>query len=425
MNVTQSWPCLLADLPAVPMTIRTLPSDFQVTEIPAYEPSGEGDHIYITVQKTGVSTQEAIQRLARGLGTIPSLFGYAGMKDARAVAVQTLSVEHLDPDRISGFADDAIRILSVSRHRNKIKVGHLKGNHFVIKLRQLDPALIPVLRQGLERLAARGVPNYFGSQRFGMRGDGWEIGRALVREDYERAACFMAGNPGPFDSGRILQARELFMQGRYREAAPLWPSGMSYCGILCRLMDGKPGNFRRGVRSLDKKILKFFIAAFQAKLFNEMLARRLSKFDQVQAGDWAVKHETGGLFKVEDEAAENIRAARFEISAAAPLFGRKARLSEKESSRLEEEVLAEHGVQRSDFQRDGILAADGDQRPLRFKLEAVSCHAGSDAEGDYFELQARLPAGCYMTALLREIAKEKLQEIQSSARSAVPPLTQG
>lgn len=423
--MSDAWPYLTADLPPVPMTIRTRPSDFHVEEIPAYEPSGEGDHVYITIEKNGVSTPDAVKRLARGIGATPSQFGYAGLKDARAVAVQTFSVEHLDPEKTASFADDSIRILSVTRHRNKIKIGHLKGNRFVIKLRGVDPALHPVFAQSVEKLVGTGVPNYFGSQRFGMRGDGWEIGRALLKEDYQRAACFMAGNPGPLDAGRILQARELFMQGRYREAAPLWPSSMSFCGILCRLMDSKPDNFRRGVRSLDKKILKFFISAFQSKLFNDLLARRISALDQVMTGDWAVKHETGGLFKVEDAAVENPRAAKFEISAAGPLFGKKIRASEGQPAVLEDEVLALYGASRSDFELEGILSADGDRRPFRFRPEEVSWKPGSDDLGDYIELRAVLPAGCYMTTFLGEIAKDRLTEIHTSFKQPALPADQG
>lgn len=423
--MSDQCPYLTADVPAIPLTIRTLPQDFRVEEIPAYEASGEGSHVYITIEKTGVSTHDAVKRIARGVGFTQSQFGYAGLKDARAVAIQTLSTEHLDPERLQEFQDSQIRVLSVTRHKNKIKTGHLKGNRFILKLRGMDLSRLTEFEAVLERLKTKGVPNYFGSQRFGMRGDSWEIGQALLKEDYERAACLMAGNPGPLDSGRILQARELFMKAQYREAANLWPSSMSFCGILCRLMESKPDNFRRGVRSLDKKILRFFVSAFQSRLFNELLARRVSAVDQVMAGDWAVKHESGGMFKVEDPAVENLRAARFEISATGPLFGKKTRISEGEPARMEDEILAEYGSARTDFHLEGLLACEGDRRPFRFRPEEVSWKQDQDELGDFVELKTLLPAGCYVTTFLREIAKDKLTEIHSSHKPAAPASDQG
>ncbi len=413
--MTEPLPYLTSDIAPIAFTIRAVPQDFRVEEIPAYTPSGEGDHVYITIEKQGLSTMEAVRRIGKSVGLTPSQFGYAGLKDARAVTVQTLSVEHFDPERLQGLDLENIRILSVARHRNKLKTGHLHGNRFVLKLRGLDPARLKDFSEILNRLVTKGTPNYFGSQRFGMRGDTWQTGQALLKQDYELAARLMAGTPGPKDQGRILEAREAFMKGEYSRSAGLWPGAMFYCAVLCRLLAAHPQNFRRAVRSIDKKILKFHVSAFQSKLFNDMLASRISSLEQVFKGDWAVKHASGGMFLVESEETENPRAGNFEISAALPLFGKKIRPTSGEPEKREEEILKLYGVNRADFEQEGLLNCEGDRRPVRFKPEELSWEQGRDDAGDYVELKVTLPAGCYATVFLREIAKGEMHEILSSA----------
>ena len=415
--MTESLPYITPDIAPIAFTIRAVPQDFRVEEIPAYLPSGEGDHVYITIEKRGLSTMEAVRRIGKSVGLTPSQFGYAGLKDARAVTVQTLSVEHFDPAKLEGLNLENIRVLAVSRHRNKLKTGHLHGNRFVLKLRGMDPARLKDFEEVLNRLVTRGTPNYFGHQRFGMRGDTWEVGQALIKQDYELAARLMAGNPGPKDQGRILEAREAFMKSEYSRSAGLWPGALFYCAVLCRLLASHPQNFRRAVRSIDKKALKFYISSFQSKMFNDMLASRISSLDKVMKGDCAVKHASGGMFLVENEAEDNVRAANFEISATAPLFGKKIRRTTGEPEKLEEEVLKRYGVTRADFEQEGLLGCEGDRRPLRFKPEELSWTQGTDDAGDYVELRVTLPAGCYATVFLREIAKGEMNEILSSAES--------
>ena len=131
---TERWPYLTADVPAVPGTLKRSYEDFVVEEVPLYEPEGEGDHVFFTIEKAGLTTHKAVADIARALGVRPRDIGLAGLKDAHAVTRQTLSVEHVDPERILALELPRIRVLSARRHRRKLRVGHLAGNRFTIRL---------------------------------------------------------------------------------------------------------------------------------------------------------------------------------------------------------------------------------------------------------------------------------------------------
>ena len=131
-------PYLTIDLPGIGGCFKSCNEDFQVDEIPLYEPAGTGTHIFFRIEKNGLSTTRATSKIAASLNIRPRDIGYAGLKDAQAITRQTLSIEHIDPDRLAALDLPGIRVLEVERHTNKLKLGHLAGNRFSIKVRQAD-----------------------------------------------------------------------------------------------------------------------------------------------------------------------------------------------------------------------------------------------------------------------------------------------
>src|SRR5437763_6831448 len=128
-------PLLTAHLPGVGGRIKTQPEDFDVEEIPAYEPSGEGDFLYLWVQKRGMGAEYFVRQLARRLDVPTSEVGTAGLKDRHAVTRQWVSVPAACEARLAAIADDDLRVLRASRHGNKLKPGHLRGNRFRVLVR--------------------------------------------------------------------------------------------------------------------------------------------------------------------------------------------------------------------------------------------------------------------------------------------------
>lgn len=404
-----SLPYLTAGIPAIAAVLRHRLEDFVVDELPAYDPCGSGNHVCVRIEKAGITTRQAILDMATALRISPSTIGAAGRKDARGIARQALSVEGVEPSRILALDLPRMRILEVARHRSKLRPGSLRGNRFTIRLRETEPGRLGDVQSVLRVLALRGAPNYFGAQRFGMRGDTWEVGRSLLAGDFASAVSRIVGEPRPDDPAAIGRARALAASGQYAEAADAWPSGFADCARLCRALVRTRGDARRAVFSLDRSVLGFYVSAYQAWLFNRVLAERIAGLDRVLPGDIAFSHRTGICSVVADPAAEQARAARFEISPTGPIVGFAMPSPQDEAGAVESAVLAEAGCAVTDLPRVGPLRCVGGRRPFRCLVEEMGIEAGTDKTGPYLELRFTLPAGSYATAVLREICKERVE----------------
>jgi len=406
------WPCLTTDLPGVGGHIKRHDEDFVVTELPLYPPSGEGTHTYFVIEKRGLTTMAAVRIIARGLNKRPSDIGYAGLKDAHGVTRQTLSVEHVSGDHIRETQFARIKVISVNRHTNKLKVGHLSGNRFVIKIRGADRDPLPRVRSILDVLTARGLPNYFGPQRFGVRGDNARVGKAVLSGDYDQAVALILGRPSTADRPEAHKARGLFDAGRYDQAMATWPTELSDQTRLLRTFINTGYDTRRTWRAVEHRMRKLYLSAFQSELFNTVLAERIHGIDRLQTGDVAWKHRNGACFLVEDAAVEQPRCDAFEISPSGPLFGKKMKSASGQPGRIEEEVLAGSEMRRENEDASGMrptqeggIRLDGARRPLRIPLDDAEVDEGTDDSGTFVRLEFSLPPGAYATCLTRETCK--------------------
>jgi len=173
-----SWACAYGE-PQHRGRIKLYPDDFQVDEVLSFEPEGQGSHVYLRVEKTGLNTEQLAEKLAQFAGVRRSDIGYAGMKDRQAVTRQWFSVlpkpkSHVD---WQGIESEQVRLLDVRQHPRKLKIGALKGNRFKLLLRSIEGDQSS-LESKLRQIEVSGVPNYFGLQRFGK--DGRNVQRALA-----------------------------------------------------------------------------------------------------------------------------------------------------------------------------------------------------------------------------------------------------
>ncbi len=398
------WPLLTASMPGTAGSIKNHLEDFVVQEQPLYEPCGEGTHVYFRVVKRGIGTPQAVSRIAALLGVKPNRIGYAGLKDAFGVTEQTMSLEHVEPKRIAGLGDRNLQVISTSRHTNKIRLGHLRSNRFAIRIRHVDASDLPKAQAILEVLSNRGVPNYFGPQRFGMRGDTGQLGRALLAGDLEEFLELLLGRPSPNDPPDVRSARDAFQADRLGRALQLWPRKYDAPrrALIAYRKKQKPS---AAVAAIDKRMKRLYVSAFQSLIFNDILARRIETLDRLLPGDLARKSDTGGVFDVEDPAKEQARCDRFEISPTGLLPGSKTLMASQEAGQVERAVLQAHGLGQESFAKVGSLRVKGTRRPLRFALEEPCLESGSDAHGHYIQVRFSAPSGCYATALLAEIMK--------------------
>jgi tRNA pseudouridine13 synthase len=398
-------PVLLSDFPGVGGVIKQRPEDFFVQEIPLYEPSGVGEHVYCEIQKIGIPTFDAVDHIAAALHVSGRDIGYAGQKDARAVTRQILSIQGTTEAAVMALAIPGITIQWAIRHGNKLRLGHLAGNRFAIKIRDVNATDVLKLRPAVDELQRRGMPNYFGEQRFGRRGDNAQLGAALIAGDDARVLSYLLGRPDPHtDEPRQRLARSSFDAGNLEDAMKHWPrhSGLER-RILARLIKTqRPG---AAVRAVDERLRRLWVSALQSELFNQVVARRIQSLDTLQDGDLAMKHDSGGVFAVEQAAIEQPRCTAGEISPTGPLVGFRMTLPAGEPLRIEQSVFVEHGIAPADFRVAGRHKIKGARRALRVIPRDVELSGGGDEHGPYITVAFTLPAGSFATVLMRELMR--------------------
>ena len=397
-------PYLTSRLAGISGRIKDRPEDFLVEELPLYQACGEGTHVYFRVVKTGIPTPAAVDRIARYMGVRPHDIGVAGLKDAQAVATQMMSLEHADEVKLAAYHDAQMRVVWTGRHGNKLRPGHLAGNRFAIRIRGVGAEHLAQAQAILDVLIRRGVPNFFGPQRFGARGETGRLGEAMIRGDLDEFFAIFLGRSMPTDPSDCRAARDAFDAGFLSRALDRWPRHYynERKALAALKRRGRPG---AAMAVVDKRMKRLYVSAFQSEIFNEVLTRRLEDIDCVQAGDLAQKSDSGGVFPVPDPAVEQPRAERFEISPTGPIVGYRGNIAEGHPGEIERAVLAEHKVNLDDFRRVGTLKVKGGRRALRFKIDFPALTAGNDQRGEFLTLAFTAPPGCYATVVLGEITK--------------------
>lgn len=401
-------PYLTTDLPGIGGQLKTEPEDFFVEEIPLYPPAGQGQHVYVEIEKRGLSTYVAIKMIARALNISPGDIGHAGLKDAQAVTRQTLSIDRVTPEAVAALNIPHIKILRVNRHYNKLKIGHLAGNRFVIRVRQVTPDVLPRAEAVVALLMQKGVPNFFGEQRFGHRENTHLLGETLVRRDAAEFVAQYLGRPQPHEAPHIQAARQLVDEGRWNEALAHWPANLPDERRVLTAIIKTGGHPEVAFDALEVKLKSFFVSAFQSQLFNELLVNRLDTLDRLENGDVAYIHGRGAAFVVVNAAVEQPRANRFEISPSGPLFGPKTLMAEGEPGQRERAILAVKGLTIEDFKVPG-LKLEGARRPFRINLKQAKIE-WDEGLLISFELQP----GAYATTVMAEIMKNHDKERASS-----------
>lgn len=388
---------------AIPGTggiIKESPEDFLVEEIPLYPPCGEGEFLYVLVEKEGVSTHDLLHRMSRALKVKEREIGYAGLKDARARTRQTLSIPGVTPKQVQALQFDDIRILDARFHRNKLRLGHLAGNRFTIRVRHACEGALEHALDTLHILEQVGVPNRFGEQRYGVLNNSHLIGQSLLQRDFSEAVRHIIGDPAHITNERWRYAAECYAKGDIEGALTAFPGRFRDERTLLRaLLDGRSAE--QAIMGFPRKMLRLYLSACQSHLFDRVVAMRLASLDMLWNGDLAYKHDNGACFIVEDAAAEQPRADRLEISPSGPMFGYKMTGAKGQMGILEQSLLDKARLTPEHFRLPDGLKMEGERRPLRVPISAASARQ----EDNDLLLSFALPRGSYATAVLHEIMK--------------------
>lgn len=267
--------------------------DFEVEEIPAYEPSGRGDHLFLWIEKRDVGAEFFVRELAKRLGVPAGAIGTAGMKDRRAVTRQWVSVPATAESHLGAIDGGGIRVLNTSRHENKLRPGHLRGNRFRVLIRGAtgDP------EPALTGLRENGLPNFYGPQRFGKDGETSALGLAWLRRERTNIR-------NPFLKKLALSAAQSLLFNQY---------------LRRRIDDG----FLRTVLS----------------------------------GDALAKWPVGGMFLSREPVVDQPRLDAREVVPAGPMFGRKLFPAAEIAAEREAAILSDAGLTADAFAGFGKLLA--------------------------------------------------------------------
>lgn len=278
--------------------LKASPEDFLVVEDLGFEPDGEGEHILVRILKNGCNTRFVADALAKFLKIHAREVSFAGQKDKHAVTEQWLCARvpgNTMPD-LSQFQLEGCQVLEYARHKRKLRLGALKGNQFTLVLREVSGR--DDVETRLQAIAERGVPNYFGAQRFGI-------------------------------------------------------GGSNLLGAMRWAESGAP------VRDRNKR--SFWLSAARSALFNQIVSERLKKpdFNQVVDGDALQLAGRGSWFVATDEeqAVLQARVDARELMITAALPGSGDWGTQRTALEFEQTVLAEETALQSLLQREKVEAA--------------------------------------------------------------------
>ncbi|WP_372370378.1 tRNA pseudouridine(13) synthase TruD [Candidatus Uabimicrobium sp. HlEnr_7] len=392
----QDLPFLTCDLPGIGGNIKQYPEDFMVEERLLFPLSGNGEHLYVLVEKKNITTTEVVRILCQKLSIQKRAVGYAGQKDARAITKQHFSLHGVSEQQLKNLQGlDSCKFLSSKRHDKKLKLGQISGNFFSIVIRNSKKD-ITLVRKILSHLQTVGVPNYFGAQRFGSTYNTHLLGKYLLLNNHNLFAEALF-QPHHNDRSRVATAKKYFSIKEYKEAYKTMPGTFeAEKVVLSNLARGKEIEY--SVKRIPKKIKYFYICAYQSYLFNLSLAQRLPTLDILWDGDLAVLHPSRSVFLVDNSVKEQPRCTKNNISPSGPVFGYKMTCPRGKQLQIEKNIATQENLDIELF-RD--YKAKGERRSYRFFLQETDVSENEQGILVHFFLNK----GCYATTVLREIMK--------------------
>ncbi|GAA8707216.1 tRNA pseudouridine(13) synthase TruD [Helicobacter pylori] len=348
--------------------------DFCVHEVPLYEFSNTGEHAVIQVRKSGLSTLEMLQIFSQILGVRIAELGYAGLKDKNALTTQFISLPKkyapLLEKNTHNLQERNLKILSLNYHHNKIKLGHLKGNRFFMRFKKMTPLNAQKTEQVLEQIAQFGMPNYFGSQRFGKFNDNHQEGLKILQNQTKFAH----------------QKLNAFLISSYQSY--LFNSLLSKRLEISKIISAF--SLKENLEFFKQKNLNINPNTLKA------LKNQAHPF-KILEGDVMCHYPYGKFFDALELEKEGERFLKKEVAPTGLLDGKKALYAKNLSLEIEKEF--QHNLLNSHAK------TLGSRRFFWVFVENITSQYIK--EKAQFELGFYLPKGSYASALLKEIKHEK------------------
>ncbi|MCX8150670.1 MAG: tRNA pseudouridine(13) synthase TruD [Candidatus Bathyarchaeota archaeon] len=379
--------------------------------------------------KRNWDTLIAVKKVAKELGIEPSRIQIAGIKDAKAVTSQYLTIDGVSIEDALKVQFKDLKLLPVGYFHQPLSAYFLLGNCFTIHIRNISHSKATVENRINTTMAEieniGGIPNFYGHQRFGTtRSITHLVGKALVQGNLKKAAMIFLANPSSNEHPLSRQARaDLQSSQNFKQALQRFPLQLRYERIMLSHLVEHQDDFLGAFRRLPLKLRMLFVQAYQSFLFNRFLSARIKSgfsLSEAEVGDYVVNVERSGLpmvrtGRIVDSASlrsinDLINSGKMRV--ALPILGFKQKLSEGVSGELQLNILEEEGVELQNFKVDVLpeVNSKGELRaiisPVKFSSYKVSADMVAEKRKQV-SLEFMLPRGSYATVLLREIMKTR------------------
>ncbi|HII76112.1 MAG TPA: tRNA pseudouridine(13) synthase TruD [Methanolinea sp.] len=397
-----------SNTPGIGGRLRTTAEDFVVEETSS-GPGDEGPYLICRLTKKDWELQRAVREIAHALSISHRRIGWTGTKDKHAVTTQLISIYGVSEDDLGRIRLKDLEVLPVGRSREPLLLGAHDSNHFTITIRDTTS---PDLGSEVAEVAAacgRGIPNYFGIQRFGViRPITHLVGEHILKGDFDLAVDCYVGMACPGEPPAVREAREAYAEEKDTLAAlRSLPVPLTYERAMLHHLVSHPGDFRGALLSLPPKLLSMFVSAFQSYLFNMALSARMERdpdFSLPAPGDRLIfSNGREDTVTVANRDAAMMQVARGRCKVAIMMPGSRAVRETGEDDRAVAALLSMHDIVPDSFSRASSFVKaryDGALRPVPLTAEVMSTVTGPDVT-----LSFSLAPGQYATTVCREFMK--------------------
>ncbi|MFQ6135695.1 MAG: tRNA pseudouridine(13) synthase TruD [Candidatus Hydrothermarchaeales archaeon] len=373
----------ITDTKGIGGRLRQRIEDFSVEEL--FDPAEEdpkGEYTHFILEKRDWETLKAIKVIAKALRVSRKRFGFAGTKDKRAVTRQRVAVWKVEPEELAKVKIKDLSLSGFRKSDKRVNLGDAEGNIFRVIVRALEDGedLKDTVLETETQLHERGIPNYFGYQRFGVvRPNTHIVGEELIKGDIKGAVMAYLCNPFENEKEDAYNARRLLEEtGDIKVALKTFPTRLNYERAMLEHLSHHPNDYVGALRRLPKKLRWMLVHAYQSYLFNKILSKMIGE-------GVTIRHR-----KV-------------------PLFGFDSEFSEGEQGDMERSILEEESVSLGDFKIPSMpeLSLKGRLREACIETD-IDTKIGEDELNENrlkCVVEFSLPTGSYATTLLREFMK--------------------
>jgi len=422
-------------------SIKQTPEDFIVQEIlvdgskaeiqPKQHVSvslqGKGRYLICLLVKRNMDTLLTVRKIAKQLGISERRVQIAGIKDKNAVTAQHVSIENIKLAKLERLRGEGFQVHPL-RYSPSMVFPHMSfGNIFIITIRDIDSSYMS-LQTRVSKIAhelhvLKGVPNFFGHQRFGtIRPITHLVGRAIAKNNMKEAALLYLAKQS---SHEHPQSREVRQQLRetldFKDALRTFPRRLLYERLMLSHLAKNPKDYTGAFKRLPQRLSRLFLQAYQSYLFNKMLSQRVTQkisLTEPQVGDYVIRTDRYGLptrshLKATHGNLKDLRKAVKEnkLCLAIPLIGFRQTTSDGHQGEIEQIILEEERIAPTDF-RVSINPKMGAGGGLRAALTPIIDLETKKATNDNLNVGKKsltisftLHRGCYATVVLREFLK--------------------